>query len=59
MKVAGAQPGNFRGRADFLEWGHFHKHFMCDIQKKRRALQGNIFRVFFQDTLKTTFKLKT
>ena len=33
LKVIGAQPRNFGGRAGFLEWKHFDKDFMLDIQK--------------------------
>ena len=31
MKVTGAQPGIFGGRTNFLKYGHFNKHFICDI----------------------------
>ena len=39
MRFIGAQ-----GRTDFLEWGHFDKHFMYDIQKKDST--GKKFCVF-------------
>ena len=42
---AGTQPGAFRGRRVFLEWGRFDKRFMCDTQKKSPA--GKNFGLFF------------
>ena len=45
LKVTGAQPEIFLGRAGFLEQKHFDKHFMNDIQKKGSA--GKNFLVFF------------
>ena len=53
MKNTDAQPIIFWGRTDFLEQGHFDKHFMYDMQK--RALQGQIFDFFLKDNLKTAF----
>ena len=44
LKVTGAQPGMFQGRTGFLEWKHFDKQFMHDIQKKGSA--GKNFLVF-------------
>ena len=44
LKVTGAQPVIFRGRAGFLEQKHFDEHFMYDIQKKWAA--GKDFVVF-------------
>ena len=32
LKVTGAQPRIFGGRADFLEWKHFDKDLMLDIR---------------------------
>ena len=52
---AGTQPGVFRGRRVFLEWGRFDKRFMCDTQKK--APQGKILVFFFQDALKSAFQI--
>ena len=37
LKVIGAQPGIFWGRAGFLEQQNFDKHFMRGIQKKGSA----------------------
>ena len=50
--VSGAQPGFFRGREGFLEWGHLDKTFMCDKQKKG---PGKILVFFLQDALKIAF----
>ena len=54
MRGTDAQPGNFRDRSGFLEYGHFDKHFMYDIQKKH----GKIFLFLLQDTLKTAFQMR-
>ena len=51
---AGTQPGVFRGRRVFLEWGRFDKRFMCDTKK---APQGKILVFFFQDALKSAFQI--
>ena len=53
MQVTGAQPGIFRGRTDFLEWGHFDKHFICNI-----APQGKFLVFFLQDTFKIALQLR-
>ena len=28
LEITGAQPELFQGRVDFVELGHFHKHFV-------------------------------
>ena len=38
-----------------MELGHFDKHFVKNIQKKR---QGIILEFFLLDTVKTTFRMK-
>ena len=53
MPGAGAQPEIFQGREDFVELGHFDKHFVKHTRKK--APQGNILQFLLLNTLKTTF----
>ena len=47
---------HFWGRTDFLESGHFYKHFMCDIQMKGST--GKTFVLLLQDTLKAAFQMR-
>ena len=42
-----------QGRGEFVELGHFDKHFVKNTQK--RAPQGNVLEFFFLHTLKTIF----
>ena len=47
------QPENFQDRRDFVELGHFNKHFIKSTRKK--ANEGIILEFFLLDILKTLF----
>ena len=46
VSLPGAQPGIFLGRGVFLEYGHFDKNFMYDMEKKGAA--GKNFDIIFR-----------
>ena len=54
MRVTGAQPGPFRGRTGFLEWGHFNKHFERQTKEERR----NEKPLKKEDPLKNAFQMR-
>ena len=47
------QPENFQDRWDFVELGHFNKHFIKSTRKN--ANEGIILEFFLLDILKTLF----
>ena len=49
----GTQQEIFQGRGDFVEFGHFDKHFVKNTRKE--SLTGKTFAFFSLDTLKNYF----
>ena len=46
-----SQPETFEGRGSFVKWGHSEKNLF----KEKMSHREGFWRVFFLDTLKTTF----